>query len=234
MYQAIFLMGSNIAFLLPSVLAYRRAMVYEGTVYLLMCIVSTFYHYVDTGHQLLGYKTWQILDFYNAFMMISRTGLMVFYNTSDDESEDAFKRNTMIKQVCHVVVDNLGLLLVLENVSTAILVTILAGVVALMIVIAIVWFRDNLEHIDVWDLGFGTFLLFAGTMCYTLGGSGDQYWWVHSLWHILAALGVALMVEALNRQWSLLKWVLRMETPPPTTTILHNTGSQGGVGGRII
>lgn len=204
-HETIFLMLSNLIFLMPSFFAYRRKLGYEGTVYLVMAIISTFYHYVDTGYTLLHYGTWHILDFYNASMMISRTGLMVFYNTDQEQTPEGYKRNTMIKQICHVLIDNIGLLLVLENVSMGILVTVLSILVALIILVAVIWFRDNLEHIDVWDLSTGALFLIIGSGFFMMGDQ-FEYWITHSLWHIFAGLGISLMVEALNRKWSLLKW----------------------------
>ena len=205
--QALFLILSNVAFLLPSGLAYYHKMFYEGTIYLLMCVVSALYHVVDTGlATFLHYRTWQMLDFYSAFMMITRTTMMVVYNTSDSEDDPVhFKRNMSIKQVVTVCLDMIGLLMILENIDTKIMVGVLSGLCFIMITIAVIFFRDVLRHIDLTDLVCGSLVIAIASIFFFVVPEG-HYWLVHSLWHIFVALGVALMVEALNKQWSLVLW----------------------------
>ena len=89
--QALFLIGSNIAFLLPSYKAYTREMLFEGTVFFIMALISALYHIVDTipnVHIIFDYETFQFDDFYLAFNLFPIATLMIMFNTQKDEPQE--------------------------------------------------------------------------------------------------------------------------------------------------
>ena len=220
--EFVLLVFSNLFFLLPAGLAYRKSLPYEGTVYLMMTIVSGWYHVEDTTdiRSPIGYRTAQTLDFFMAFSMITRTALMVLFNASKTEPDlEIQRRNINIKLVAQTILDLLALALVLENVSTKFLVMLLAIAVLVVVLAAVVWWRDTFGEIDIPDLVAGAGLMALASLCYFLVPDG-AYWIVHSLWHILSAFGISLMVEAVDKQWSLFLWIWRCLT---TCTCYSNT-----------
>lgn len=205
----LFLILSNLAFLFPACLAYRMHLVYECTIYTLMCVVSGFYHIEDTTQSVrwLHYRTAQTLDFYMAFSMITRTALMVIYNTSRTAT-DVYtqQRNTHVKLVAQAVMDLVALILVLEDVKTPVVVMSLSIGVLFMLAICAMRWRDNFVDIDLYDLFTGAIVLVIASVCYFVVPD-NYYWAVHSIWHIGAAIGCAFMIEALNQNWCFILWV---------------------------
>lgn len=204
----LFLVLSNVAFLLPATLAFRMRLWYEASVFVLMMIVSGWYHILDTSGGatwIISYRTAQLLDFYMAFALITRTALMVMYNESRTEFDpNRLHRNTQLKLLVHPLADLVALALVLEDVPTDYVILVLSGLVLVFLIIAAGFYRHNFVDVDWLDLLVGAIVITAASICYFIVPNGRNYWIAHSWWHIGAALGTALMVEALNRDWTCL------------------------------
>ena len=194
------LVVSNVAFFLPAYLAYRRGYVYEGSIYVLMAIVSAFYHAVRVGYLVnfvMPVEMWHRLDYYNSFMMISRTALMVIYT----------ENNPNVKPTFNLLIDTIGLIMVLAEIDTEIIVPVIFGIVVIFIIVDLVFFHDTLNHVDIADMTAGFGLLLCASLCYFLPIPTGYYFLVHSIWHVLAALGIGLMIEATDSSWTLVAWL---------------------------
>lgn len=204
--QAAFLVGSNLAFVWPAVIALRDRMYYEGVVFFLMGLVSGLYHVPDTipdTHFLLDTRVWRYLDFFLAFALITRATLMVLFSTGFESTSEQVYRNLHVKMCSHVVLDTLALALVLQDVATELFVMILT-VICLLFVVAVYWYDHQALDLDVKDLLVGWAFITLGAIMYFMCGSGGCYWWAHSFWHMAVAVGLALLVESRNHGWNLL------------------------------
>jgi hypothetical protein len=107
---------------------------------------------------------------------------------------------------CHVVFDTLALALVLQDIATTLFVLILA--VICIVVIGVVYYFDRTAlQLDIADVAVGQLLIVGGALFYFTCGSGECYWWAHSLWHTSVALGLALLVEGRNPFWNMVNFL---------------------------
>lgn len=215
--RAIMLIGSNLLFLLPSIVAWRDTMFYEAAVYFGMFAISSLYHVVDVFanvHMGLSYGVWQKLDFYFAFCMISRTTFMVIFNTGTSCATPEEKiRNLQIKQVANVFLDTVCLALVLQNVETPLFVLLLAVLCIVASVVAACMYPANIK-LDFTDLILGWVFIACGVVFYVTCGSCAQYWFFHSVWHGLVSIGVFLQIESRNKAWTCLDCMGRYVLAP--------------------
>lgn len=212
--KAVFLIGSNAVFLWPAVVAFRDSMFYESLVFFMMCVVSSLYHVLDVGYKVnlgLKYSVYKKLDFFFAFSLISRTTLMVVFNTGSSSTADEKARNLQIKQLANLFLDTIALALVLEDVETLYFVGVLSVFCVVFIIGALVFYRETLS-LDVSDLIVGWVFIGLGSMCFFLCGDCPQYWIAHSVWHACVAIGIFLMVESKNKAWSLLSYIWKKLT----------------------
>ena len=208
-YKSLCLVGSNAAFILPSVVAFRDTMYYEALVFFTMFVVSSLYHVLDSGYHVnlgLKYSVYAKLDFYCAFSLISRTTLMVVFNTGTSATVTERSVNTQIKMVSNFFLDTIALALVLEDVETPIFVGILAGLC--MCFVAASYYRTKL-YLDLYDLVLGWVFIGIGCVCFFMCGDCVNYWIFHSVWHTLVAIGIFLMVESKNKAWNLIDCIGR-------------------------
>jgi hypothetical protein len=204
--QAAFLVSSNIVFLWPAIVAWRDQMYYESVVFALMVIISCLYHVPDTisdVHLVLDTRVWRTLDFFLAFALVTRATLMIVFPTGTETDDRRCMRNLHIKMCCHVVCDTLTLALVLQDIVPELFIMILAGTGLVCTIIAYLLDRLALD-IDLSDLLVAWFFIIVAVVLKFSCSGGTCYWYVHSLWHILVAIGLALLVEVLNHSWNLL------------------------------
>jgi len=207
--KATFLVGSNAAFLLPAITAFRRGMLLEGTIYLMMGVVSSIYHIVDTipGTKIIfDYHTWQNDDFYLAFYLIPVATMMLMFSTGYDESEAVWKRNMKIKPVVLFLLGLVAITLVMEGVKTQTMVLMLSILSLVVSVISITFWRESIR-IDVIDFIFMWIFITLGALCFFFCGGCANYWIWHSIWHICAAIGIFFAVETENTTWNIIKFI---------------------------
>lgn len=207
--RAVLLIGSNSFFLLPSIKAYRREMLYEGTIFLLMSLISALYHIADTipnTHVIFDYYVLQFNDFYFAFNLIPVATLMIMFSTDKDETHINRIRNFKIKSVMWVILNLLAETLVRQGVDIYQMVLSLGGLSFLAGVISIVFWRESIT-IDIPDFVAMWIFLIAGILCFFLCGSCNEYWVWHSLWHMFVAIGMYFGIETGNKAWNIINFL---------------------------
>ena len=206
---ALFLIGSNVAFFLPSLKAYGRGMLVEGTIFLFMGIVSGLYHTsgVFGVDIIFSYATWQFDDFYLAFNIIPVSLLMIMFSTDKSLSDADRVKNFKVKSVAWFVLGVVAVTLVKQDVSTGIMVFVLGGLSVLAGTISIIFWRNNI-HIDVIDFIVMCIFVIIGTSCYFLDEIYENdYWFLHSIWHVCCGIGIYFGVETENKTWNFIRWL---------------------------
>jgi predicted RNA-binding Zn-ribbon protein involved in translation (DUF1610 family) len=212
--QALFLIGSNVAFLLPAVVAARDNLWYECAMFAFVCIVSSVYHVVDTipgAHFLLAYGVWQKLDFFLAFSLVCNVTLMVCFHTGSEANPAVVQRNLHIKDVARLATTTATLAMVLQDVETPWMVSVLAALSAVAIIVAMAAFNAY-KNLDLADMCIAWLFITIGAVCYGTCGSGACYWLAHSTWHTCMAIGMFLMIESRNRKWTCINCLYRCIT----------------------
>lgn len=207
--KATFLVGSNAAFLLPAITAFRHGMLLEGTIYLTMGVISSIYHIVDTipGTKIIfDYHTWQNDDFYLAFNLIPVATMMLMFSTGYDESDIVWKRNMKIKPMILFLLGLIAVTLVMEGASTPIMVFILSILSLCVSTVAFIFWRSSI-HVDFVDFVFMWVFIILGALCFFFCGSCSNYWIWHSIWHICAAIGIFFAVETENTTWNIINFI---------------------------
>lgn len=206
--KLIFLVCSNIAFALPSYTALKCGMVDEGIIFMLMGIVSGIYHIGDTDSSIkviFATSTWRLMDFAMSFSLISRTMLMIMFSTGYDQDSDVWRRNVYIKYIANNILYTVTTLLVIEDVKTEWMVFILTLVCLVIVSCAMIFWRNSIM-LDCYDFIVGWVFITIGSFCYFFG-SDYQYWIVHSIWHVSAAIGIFFMVESKNTTWNVIRFI---------------------------
>ena len=204
--EAVFLVGSNLAFLVPFIAALRAGLYPEAVAFMRMLVVSALYHVVDTisGVDLgLDYGVWQRLDFFNAFIMILLATFVVVLPTDQGQEPARRNRNHVIKSCVYYGAETIALALVLQDASTPFVVLALALVGLLMVIFVYVFDREALQ-MDFYDLVASQVLIMLGIVAYASCGSGGCYYALHSIWHILVSLGLFLVIESRDSEWNAL------------------------------
>lgn len=207
--QAVFLVGSNIFFLLPSLKAYGREMLFEGTVFLVMGIVSAIYHIVDTipnVNIIFSYSTLQFDDFYLAFNLIPVATLMIMFSTDKDEPHESRVRNFKIKSVLWMILGVVSVTLVKQNVNIYQMVFALGGLCLIVGAISFIFWRNSI-YLDIADFIAMWIFIISGAFCFFF--DEDDYWILHSCWHVCAAIGMFFGVESESghKAWNIINFL---------------------------
>lgn len=207
--QAVFLVGSNVAFLLPSYKSFKRGMLFEGTVFLMMALISAMYHVSDTFgvNVIFDFSTLQFDDFYLAFNIIPVTTLMIMFSTDKSEPDEVITRNFRIKSISWFVLSLVTVTLVRQEVSTGVMVLVLGGLSACAGVVSIIFWRGSI-HIETVDFIMMWIFIAIGTVCFFLDELySNDYYILHSIWHVMAGIGIFFGVEAENKTWNIIRFV---------------------------
>jgi len=200
-YQTVFLIASNVFFFVPSMLSFKRKLVFEGTIYSIIPIVSSIYHYVDSQKKCIVYTashnylcfspTMSFLDFYYAYTIIYVTSLL-WIHTSHNTRYGNF--HLIMKSISNCSGNMIILFLILENFACRTCIFIVGGMCLVHLILAIAIFG-----LQVWKCHWFNFLLavmflITGIICFIL--SPKCYWIVHSIWHITIAIAIAFIIES--------------------------------------
>jgi hypothetical protein len=206
--KTVFLVGSNAAFLLPAIRAYKRGMFVEGTMYLTMGLVSAIYHICDTIPNIkkiiFDYRTWQFDDFYLSFNLIPVAALMIMFSTDKSQPEEVRIRNLNIKSVAWFITGVISVTLVKQGLNTPSMVFILGCVAAVIGAISMIFWRSSI-NLDVIDFVAMWVFIICGALCFFFCGNCSNYWIWHSNWHICAAIGIFFGIETENTTWNIIK-----------------------------
>jgi Protein of unknown function (DUF3522) len=210
--QAIFLIGSNLIFLLPSIKAFGRRMFVEGTIFFFMGLVSGIYHTSDVFnvHIIFDYSTLQFDDFYLAFNLIPVGALMVIFSTDKDMPAEDRDRNFKIKSVAWFILSLVTVTLVKQNTGVGVMVLVLGCLSLSFGVVSFVFWRNSIYsiHLDVIDFVMMWIFITIGTICFFVDEIyTSDYWILHSIWHVCAGIGIFFGVETENKTWNIIRCI---------------------------
>jgi hypothetical protein len=209
-YQTVFLVASNIAFLLPAFICCANRMFYEATMFVLMCIISSVYHVVDSmdiclippNH--LCRKTFSFLDFLYSFDMIFISTFLILNPTNSEVSRKVETVNLYIKSVMNCLMTCLALFLKLEGIDDEYIIGILSAICLISLIIAIVFLRKlvQIEKLDYENLIIGAIFIAGAYALFYF--EQINYWSMHSLWHVAISLGETFIIEARTNKFKIL------------------------------
>lgn len=180
----VFTVISNAALFIPAYTAYKYKRIFRAPTLFIEAIVSALYHLCDySGHCLFQFQTLQYFDFFFAQLLIVLSGLYLIH----------FKRNYEWIEWIMIFIFMCAIV-VLQVVLPGEL-YVQAGLIAAIVIILITyWYIFGVPRYNLFYLALATMflsmsaILFSYQTCYPEG-----YWDIHSLWHILGALGINFM-----------------------------------------
>lgn len=191
--ELLLLVLSNLAFLPAVYIAYKRKYYVESTVYFCTCFFSTFYHACDAGENIISFciaklNVLQFSDFYVALLGLWVTMVAMAH------VPDPFK------SLLHM----LGAILLSFGTTlnkTSLWVILIPGVVGFLMISsswAVKYYRTKKifpsKHYLVRFLPLGIFVVAIGIVCYSFLQTKNNYKYLHSLWHVLMATGILILL----------------------------------------
>jgi hypothetical protein len=175
---------SNLALLVPAVVAYKYNRILRCSVLILETIVSSLYHLCDySGNCLFPFQTLHYFDFSLAQLLIV---LSVLYLIDFDDDHLWLE---------WVMIFISGCIIVILQVSFSGELAVQAGVVGVCALIVVVyWLVWGVPKYRWEYFAAGITLVSASSMFYAFQGvNPGGYWAIHSLWHIAGAMGIAFL-----------------------------------------
>lgn len=195
---ALLLTLSNLLFLPPIVVAVRRGYITEASVYLFTMFFSTFYHACDQPGVavmcIMDYDTLQYCDFLGSVSSIWVT-ILCMARVRDTLKYTLFMLGTLLIAMS-MQLDRRGL----WNMLGPILCAVLAMVSA--------WVYRGVRRRQCYPPSWQRWVLFLvpGTLCalvgvclYVFAETEDNYYYTHSLWHVLVASSVVFLLPPQQR-----------------------------------
>lgn len=196
---------SNLAFLFAIVVAIKRCYVTEASVYLFTMFFSTFYHACDQPGIavlcIMDYDTLQYCDFLGSVCSFWVTILCM----------------ARIKDIVKYTLFMLGALLIAMSMQLDRkgLWNLLGPILFAILLMVTVWVSRGVRRHHCYPPSWKRWVLFLipGLVCaligiclYTFAETEDNYYYTHSLWHILVASCVALLLPPREKNWEALGW----------------------------
>ncbi len=202
--EALFQVGSNLAFFLPVPLAWAKGLWFETAIYIAIAFVSGWNHYTGVyneayvfkwnEHKFLGHKLMQKFDVIVAFQIISVTFMMLLHPISDPAPSERRLGKTILSVGVKVYVNTLASvftpILLLGDVSKGVIVAILLLGSWAYTLIAV--YKYDVEmNVEKTNHILGYVFLVIGLVCYQIGATfKDWDWLAHPFWHIF--MGISL------------------------------------------
>lgn len=193
--ELLLLVLSNIAFVPAVYFAFTRRYYVESTVYAAICFFSTFYHACDAGENIISFcitrvSVLQFADFYSALMSIWVTIIAM----------------TNLQGTYTSILHMLGAILIAVGVTWnrySLWVFLIPTLIGIVILIASwYWYYRKNKHLPVNKrylyvmLPLGVVLVSVGLILYAAMQTQSNYKYTHSLWHILMAAAVILLLPS--------------------------------------
>lgn len=207
----IFLVLSNLAFLVCAVTAWRRGWGLLAYIYFLIVPVSGSFHLCDSymGTCIFTFRTHKALDYIIASSVIPIIALFLIYFRRDRGRGDAYV--PFLKKWLVLTAIFLNAIMVVTIRSTLWAQFIVTGVSLLIVVGYWLVFSPSIANFrDLYDWSFialGLTMLYSSIACFV----GQNYyprqrWILHSLWHLCGAMGnyfILLSRPSVDRQKNL-------------------------------
>lgn len=195
--ELLLLVLSNIMFLPSVYFAYKRKYYVESIVYAATCFSSTFYHACDAGENILSFCLWRIgvlqfADFFSAILSIWVT-LIAIANLW-----------TIWPSIFHMT----GAIIIAFGVTLnrySLWVFAIPAVIGIIVII-VSWYMQYRKHgllpaskryLYV-KLPVGGVIVGLGLIMYAALQTQSNYKYLHSLWHIIMAIAVIILLPSEN------------------------------------
>lgn len=195
--ELLLLVLSNLMFLPTVYVAYRRKYYVEAIVYFAICFFSTFYHACDAGENVISFcitrlGALQFADFYCALLAIWVTLIAI---------ADLPSYWPTMCQITGAII-----LSFTTTINKTGFWGFLLPVVAGLVIIAINWFLKwkrikqlflNKKYLYI-SIPLGMVVVCIGITIFIFLETSDNYKYLHSLWHVLMAVGVMILLPQPN------------------------------------
>ncbi len=207
--QAVFLVGSNIAFLLPVPGAWRKGLHYEGAIYIGICVISSVAHYTGVykcclfminekcymDHSLLGK-----FDVTNAYQIVSTTFLMFVYPLpGSPKSAGTTRLHEGSKVLINAYLCILVALFMADDFEEPIIRTIIGAVVTLFSIgfAAVAYFVMKVDcNMDGHSFALGWLFFLFAIASFGMGGMYKDFnWFIHAFWHIFMGFALWFFID---------------------------------------
>lgn len=195
--ELLLLVFSNLSFLPAVYVAFKMNYYIESLTYFAMCFFSTFYHACDAGENLISFciVRWEALqfgDFFCALLSIWVT-LIAMADLPQLSSSVAHMGGSIILAFCTTI-----------N-KTALWIFALPFITGLVIVATSWYFKyrkvrqrfGNKRYLLV-NVPLATILVGTGLILYAFLQTEDNYKYLHSMWHILMATALVIVLPKSN------------------------------------
>ncbi|EFA06895.2 post-GPI attachment to proteins factor 6 [Tribolium castaneum] len=195
--ELLLLVLSNLMFLPTVYVAYRRKYYVEAIVYFAICFFSTFYHACDAGENVISFcitrlGALQFADFYCALLAIWVTLIAI----ADLPS--------YWPTMCHIT--GAIILSFTTTINKTGIWGFLLPVISGLVIIAINWFLKwkrvkrlflHKRYLYVF-IPLGMLVVCVGLTIFIFLETSNNYKYLHSLWHVLMAVGVMILLPQPN------------------------------------
>ncbi|CAG9835409.1 unnamed protein product [Diabrotica balteata] len=195
--ELLLLVLSNLIFLPAVYIAYRRKYYIEALTYFFICFFSTFYHACDAGENLINFclvrlSALQFGDFFCAILAIWVTLIAIA------------DLPQLLTSVCHMVGAIVLAFCTTIN-KTSLWVFGLPVITGLLIVVVswILKYRKVKQRFAnrnylYYKIPIGVTVVTVGLVCYAFLQTEDNYKYLHSLWHVLMAVALIIILPKPN------------------------------------
>ncbi len=209
--QALLLVGSNVAILVPVPLAWRKGLYSEAAIYTTMTIVSCLAHYTAVYECCvisIGIKCYMEaplvgkFDLINAFQIISTSFMMVIYplphSIYGKQNINPGSKDLINAFICILVTLFMGdnfdkdTLDIVKNLTCVVLTLFCIGYTIFVHFVLGVKF-----HLDVRDFVLGMLFFVLGIWSFALANMyrEDFHWFIHTFWHIFMGFALWFFVD---------------------------------------
>lgn len=191
--ELLLLVLSNAAFLPAVYFAFKRGYRVEPIVYMFTCVFSTFYHACDAGENIISYcivrlGVLQFSDFFCGLLSIWYTLIAMAY------------LNDPWPSIWHILGSVLLAFGTMYN-KTSLWVFVLPAVIG-VVIICLSWYLKYRKMRRLFPsrrylfrvLPIGLSVVTVGFLTYALLQTQNNYKYLHSLWHIMMATGVIILL----------------------------------------
>nr|XP_061795568.1 transmembrane protein 8B-like [Nerophis lumbriciformis] len=198
---------SNLSFLPAIVVAIKRFYITEASVYLFTMFFSTFYHACDQPGKvvlcIMSYDTLQYCDFLGSICSIWVT-ILCMARVSNIVKYTLFLLGTLLIAMS-LQLDRRGLW------------NLLGPILSALLFMVAIWVCRGVQRRHCYPPSWQrwVFYLLPGTLCafigmclYIFAETEDNYYYTHSIWHILVATCVVFLLPPRERSLAAVNWTM--------------------------
>ena len=185
-WQSLLLILTNLVLLIPILWTLWHAHFVDATVFFLLFLASTLYHVCQGDKDMCVSSLWETQASDHVWVMaVIGWLILTFWVFNQDVRFSLF--------LCILFLAIINVVMVVSTFAFAVFLGWFAVLFAALRVLA---FGEPLRKYDIALILIAVLLLGGGFALHLVAGGVDDpnYWWAHSLWHILAMFGLFLVV----------------------------------------